>query len=478
MIATRPEASAIRILPAMAGRAVLVLALVAGAIAMFFWRPERRSPPEPPWQPTADLVTALEEGDLSALSELLARKHAGIAAIEERLLSPIEDDPRERLISGLEAFGEPAEPALVRVLQRLPVKSRRIARALRTIGASSPEAIEALLAQLDEPGDEVAAALVKAGPRAIPGLGAALRDEARCERAASALVALGATAELRAALAPEAPPKSRAAAARALGDARDATAQEALLAMVVEKEKDEIVAAAASGLCGIGAVELLLGRTRALDDRGPVFQGATDRKSEAFLLLAVRDEGMQAAAFAAFARLGPLPPEVVPLARKALAGDARREAADALGQGCDDPEVPALLLALAKGDQSPHVRIAAGEAYWRLGGDAQEVIPILVAELPLKADLHHLVGSMKRNAASKALGRLGAVAVPALVEALDTDDDFARDQAAEALFQIGRPVHAGERRLRELAASQSVKVSEQAKRVLDWLAGLPDGPGS
>jgi HEAT repeat protein len=471
----------------MAGRAVLVLALVAGAIAMFVWRPEQRSPPEPPWQPTAHLVTALEEGDLSALSELLARKHAGIAAIEERLfesgrgileLVPDEDDPRDRLISGLEAFGQPAEPALVRVLQRLPAKWRRIARALRTIGASSPEAIEALLHQLDEPGDEVAAALVKAGPGAIPGLAAALRDEQRCDRAASVLVALGATAELRAALAPDAPSTSRAAAARALGDARDASAEDALLAMVVEEEDDEIVEAAANGLCGIHAVEPLLEKTRALDDKTPVFQGATDRKSEAFLLIAVRDEGMQRDAFAAFARLQPLPPEVVPLAKKALAGDARREAADALGRGTDDPEVPALLLALAKGDPSPYVRIAAGEAYWRLGGDAQEVIPILVAELPLKADLHHLVGSMKQNAASKALARLGAVAVPALVDALDTDDDFARDQAAEALFQIGRPVHAGERRLRELSASQSVKVSEQAKRLLDWLKSLPDGPGS
>ncbi len=461
----------------MAGRAVLVLALVAGAIAVFFWRPERRSPPEPPWEPTADLVTALEEGNLSALSELLARKQAGIAAIEERLLeskAPKEDDPRDRLISGLEAFGKPAEPALVRVLKQLPVKSRRIARALRTIGAGSPEAIEALLPHLNEPGDEVAAALVKAGPGAIPGLSAALRDEGRCDRAASVLEKLGATAELRAALAPEAPSKSRAAAARARGDARDAAAQDALLAMVVEKEKGEIVRAASDGLCGIGALEPLLDRTRALDDRVPVFDGATDRKSEAFLLLAVRDEGMQGDAFAAFARLEPLPPEVAPLAKKALAGDARREAAEALGRGSDDPEVPPKLLALAKEDRSPYVRIAAGEAYWRLGGDAQEVIPILVAELPLKAD----AGSTKRNAASMALARMGAVAVPALVDALDTDDDFARDQAATALLDIGRPVHAGEARLRELAASQSTKVSEQAQRLLDWLASLPEGPGS
>jgi len=488
MIATRPEALAIRILPAMARRAAIVLVLVAGVIAGVLWRPERRAPLPPPWKPTANLVTALEEGDLSALSELLARKEAGIAAIAERLLEsdrgilelfPKEDDPRDRLISGLEAFGKPAEPALVRVLNGLPVKARRIARALKTIGASSPEAIEALLPRLGA-GDEVAAALLAAGPAAIPGLSAALRDEERCEPAAALLASLGASAELRAALAAEAPSKSRAAAARALGDVRDAAAKDALLAMVVDEEDDDVVAGAANGLCGLGVIEPLVARTRELSDKGPVFDGAVERKAHAFLLLAARDgeEGMRRGAFGAFARIGPLPAEAVPLAKKALGPPALQEAARALGNGCDDPEVAPLLLALSTEDKRPYLRIEAALSYWRLGGDAQEVIPTVVAELPLKADLHHLVGSMKQNAASKALARMGAVAVPAIVDALDTDDDFARDQAAAALYAIGKPVHAGVGRLRELAGSNSVKVREQAQRLLDWLASLPEGPGS
>jgi HEAT repeat protein len=135
--------------------------------------------------------------------------------------------------------------------------------------------------------------------------------------------------------------------------------------------------------------------------------------------------------------------------------------------------VPPLLLALCREDPDPYVRIRAAAAYWRLGGDARDVIPILVAELPLGAE-----DPTKPNAASRALARMGAAAVPALVEALDTDDDLARDRAAAALRDIGRPVHAGEARLKELAASRSAKVAEAAQRILDWLAKLPEGPGS
>jgi len=445
--------------------------------------------PTPATEGADSLVVAVERGDLAAQERLIGLGPEGMRALEQRLsesgrgileLLPEDDDPRDRLIAALEAFGPAAEPALVRVLGALPAKTARLAAALEAVGAKSQEAIDALLFQLDERGGAVASALAKAGPAAIPGLAAALRDEERCEGAAAALGALGAAGTLRPALAPEAPSKSRAAAARALGDVRDAGATDALLAMVVDGEDDDVVAGAANGLCGLGAIEPLIARARELSDEAPVFEGAVERKAQAFLLLAAgdRDVGMRRGAFGAFARLGPLPPEAVPLAKKALGTPALQEAAQALGNGCDDPEVVPLLFALSREDKDPYVRIQAALSCWKLGGDAQEVIPILAAELPLKADLHHFVGSMKQNAASKALARMGAVAVPALVAALDTDDDFARDQAATALYAIGKPVHAGTGRLRELAGSHSVKVSEQAQRLLDWLASLPDGPGS
>jgi HEAT repeat protein len=187
------------------------------------------------------------------------------------------------------------------------------------------------------------------------------------------------------------------------------------------------------------------------------------------------DDELRGNAFEAWAALGPLPPEGVALAKAALSGPARQAAAEALGNGCDDPEVPPILLRLAKEDENAYARIRAGLAYARLTGDAKEVIPILAKELARKADLHHLVGSMKQNAASKALARIGAPAVPALVEALATDDDFARDQAAKALFDIGDPVRASEPRLRELASSGDAKVKEQAQRILDWLAARGKG---
>lgn len=70
---------------------------------------------------------------------------------------------------------------------------------------------------------------------------------------------------------------------------------------------------------------------------------------------------------------------------------------------------------------------------------------------------------------------MGGAAVPALVEALDTEDDFARAQAAAALLDIGSAAHAGEARLRELAASDRAGVREAAQGILDRLARLPGG---
>lgn len=473
----------------MALRILVVLSLAAVALAVFF-RPAPRSPgvgDGPQSLPAEDLVAALERGEAGACERLLAHGPEGMRALEARLtdssrgileLLPREEDPRDRLIAALAAFGPAAEPPLVRLLDALPAKAPRIAAALESLCARSEAAIAGLLARLGQPCDEIASALVKAGPAAIPGLREALLDGERCEGAARALGALGATAELRAALAPGAPPASRAAAARALGDARDALAADALLALLADGEEDDDVAQAAAGaLCAIGAEGPLLERTQALFDKGPVFDGAADRKAVPFLLRAAADadEDIRTRAFDALAGLGPLPAEAVPLAKAALAGGARRAAAAALGEGCADAEVPSLLAALAAEDADPYVRIAAGEACWRLGGDPAQVIPVLVAELPLKSHLHRLLGHTGRNAASKALGRMGGAAVPALVEALDTEDDFARAQAAAALLDIGSAAHAGEARLRELAASDRAGVREAAQGILDRLARLPGG---
>lgn len=469
------------------GGVVLLAAVLAVVAVLVFARRTVAPGPAVPVETGEALVTALERGDPSALPRLVARGAEGITALEARLgdssrgvleLLPPQNDPRDRLIAALEAFGEPAEPALVRLFGAIPAKARRLARALETIGAHSPEAIAALLDQLDEPGEEVASALAKAGPASVPGVTAALRDEKRCEGAARTLAKIGAAAVLQAALAPAEPLTTRVAAARAMGEAGDAEATGALLPLLADGEESGLVRAAAGALLRLRPADPrpLLEAARGLADPGPVFDGAEDVRSLPFLLMAAQesDAGLQRRAYEALARLGPLPAEAVPRAKAALAGPARASAAAALGNGCDDPEVPPTLLRLAREDKDAYVRVSAGEACWRLGGDAQAVIPILVAELPRKADLHYLVGSVMRNAASKALARMGAPAVPALIEALETGDDFARDQAAKALYDIGWPVHAGEARLRELAAlAAESKVREQAQRLLDWLATLP-----
>jgi len=462
-----------RLLPLVAGGVAVV------AAALLWPRRERPAPGPPEDRPSvATLVDRIEAEDAGALPLLVERGEAGIAELVARLTRPGDGsfqiwpprrDPDPLLIGALTAFGKRAEPALLQALAARPSNVRAVARAFASLGCDSEEVVAALLPHLAR--EEVADALVVAGPGAIPGLAEALGDEARCRGAARALSRLGAFDWLRRFLSTGADWRVRAIVAGMLADPGS---REALSALVNDEEDFDVLRAACESLLKLGPSEYapLLDRARLLTfNQAALFEAAANVRGVDFLVLAARDAGMQAGAFRAFDWIGaPMPREAALLAKAALGGGpARGDAAGALGEGCDDPEVPPMLLALAREDGDTLVRVAAAEAYARLGGDASLVIPILVQALPHKAHLHHLVGTAKRNAASRVLGTLGAPAVPALVEALDTDDDFAREQAVKALHDIGRPVAAAEGRLRELASSGKPGVSEAAQGLLALL---------
>ncbi len=100
------------------------------------------------------------------------------------------------------------------------------------------------------------------------------------------------------------------------------------------------------------------------------------------------------------------------------------------------------MLIVALKDKDTQVRGAAATALGQIGPAAEDAIPALVAALADDAEWH---GSPNypgipvnvRWDASKALGRIGSVAVPALMTALEDREAKVRASAASALSAIG-----------------------------------------
>src|SRR5437870_4856089 len=131
------------------------------------------------------------------------------------------------------------------------------------------------------------------------------------------------------------------------------------------------------------------------------------------------------------ANTGGEPKKALPLVVEALKhSDAmiRCTAADVLGRIGKDAEnvVPALETALDDKDAS--VRRAAAAALQKIGGKTS--LLILVRSLKDQDPLISI-------SAARALGRMGAAAVPALTEALKDPDRIVRARAASALGRIG-----------------------------------------
>jgi len=151
--------------------------------------------------------------------------------------------------------------------------------------------------------------------------------------------------------------------------------------------------------------------------------------------LADTDAGVRASAVRALAAIGThAEPAVLPLCQCLSDVDVtvRQAAAGALsriGRGAS-PAVPALTKALS--DPDGWVQWVAAEALGNIGEDAAAAIPELVK---LLSD----PGLYERTFAARALLRLGEVqsALPVLVAALDTTDDWARISAEDTLVGMG-----------------------------------------
>ncbi len=357
-----------------------------------------------------DLLQALQDEDKGM--RLVAAKalgEIGDPQVVPTLIQALQDEDMGVCEAVVEALGEIGNPQVVLALiQALPDKNRgmrRLAETLKKIG--DPQAVPALIQALQDEDENVrwvaVWALTKIGAPAVPVLIQALQDEKISVRwAAEALGEIGAPAVP--ALIQALPNKNRwvrRAAAEALGEIGDPQAVPALVQALRDEDEDvRREAAWALGKIGASAVPALV---QALQDE---------------------DRWVRRAAAEALGKIGD--PQAVPALIQTLQDKniwVRRAAAEALGEIGDPQAMPALIQTLQ--DEVKDVRRAVGKI-----GDPQAV-PDLIQyfEDQGKKDV--------RRAAAEALGKIGAPAVPALIQALQDEDEDVRRAAAWALGQIG-----------------------------------------
>lgn len=147
--------------------------------------------------------------------------------------------------------------------------------------------------------------------------------------------------------------------------------------------------------------------------------------------LSSQDEVMHMSAIASFGKLGSDAAPALPALTKLLDDeneDVRIVAVDTFGK-IGKEAVPALVKAL-NDKEDWTVRYIATKALGRIGTDAKQAIPTLIATLN-DEDLH------VRTEAADTLAKIGKDAVPALITALANKNWFVRYSAADILRQIG-----------------------------------------
>lgn len=335
----------------------------------------------------------------------------------------------------LPSFGPPAVAPIAHVLAHDPDPQVRFqaAGALLQMGPVAKDAVPALVRALGDPGDSTAPVsfvvmmgLARVGPDVvIPALVPALQDSNASVRQGAAFV---------------------------LGQIGPA-AKDAVLALVqtLVDPNPFVRSMAASALGQIGraanaAIPALIQTLR--DPEEPVRKAATDALSEID----------PAAAAAALAQQGSR--REVPALVRALRNPGaleREKAATDLGQlgSAAKDAVPALVQAL--GDADIGVRRQAAFALGQIGPEAKDAIP------PLAQALRDVF--LVRVAAAVALSRVGPDAVPALVQALEDQDDQVKISAIQALGRIGPGAKGAIPVLRELVA-RDPKLQDQAREAL------------
>jgi HEAT repeat protein len=376
--------------------------------------------------------------------------------------------------------------------------------ALRQIGPDAQTAVQALVRQLfskDETTRGLAAdalgSIGRGAGDAAPALGKALSGASNnYDRIGNALARIGkpAVASLKTALGDK-DEWARAVAAEALGkigpDARDAV-PELAAALGDPSLRVRHHAAVALGKIGPEAKPVVPALTKALRDADDVAICAALAlvqidpaaiETAVPALIGALERGMDSRSAAeALARLGPAAKRAVPSLRRALeegAADARKFAAVALG--CIGPDAAQATDALVKRLKDDYVdaRVAAARALVQIDpANRNLAVPVLVASL---ADEKAFV----REVVPDQLARMGKPAVPALIEALKSENPRVRCEVLRVLGKIGaeaneslpavlRALKDEPWSVRAAAASALATMGPEAKRAVPELVKMLD----
>lgn len=392
---------------------------------------------------------ASQKQDMSSLVEQLGDEDASV---------------RDNAVKALGGIGELAVPVLIQALSDdNPFVRLEATRVLGGIGKPAEHAVPALEKLLRDENVTIRIMAADAlcnidnsrGDTVIPVLMQALGDEDIVIRhdAVSALARIGANTEaavpaLIVAFEDE-NSSVRAEAAEAL--ARIGVPALPALIQALDNESSLVRGTAAYALGGIGepakgAVPALADALR--DERTEGTYTVSFRAAVALvkigqpavpaLIQALVDPSSLARANAAYALgevgyasggIGELAEEALPALIEMLRDkdkEARGRAAYALG-GIGEPAIPALIEALNHEDRD--VRSNAAYALGRIGEPAKDAVPVLMKAMSND--------DYVRLGAAEALGKIGEPAVPALVEALNHEDEDVRRNAASVLGKIG-----------------------------------------
>jgi HEAT repeat protein len=391
---------------------------------------------------------------------------------------------------------KPAVPALIKALQDDDRQVWAFAvAALAEIGPEAREAIPALIADLarqsrggrDRDRRQImvrsAYALSRIGTEAVPPLIAALESEDSGARAGAARALGGMGAQAVAAI-----PALRAN----FGHGDLSVRQEAIDALAL------IGAAAVAPVSEALSWNEPLQRTSAaltLAQLGPLAK--TSEPALTQLLAKETDAGVRGAALTALATVSADPTKCLPVLVAAVKDDSeviRHAAINAIGgsRALRRPAVAPLAALLKDGNVT--VRQRAAHALGRLGPDAADALPALLAATraaegdPIFADalaqigpaaLPALLKALKESDATnsawvlRALRGFGAPAVPLLVEALQQPNPAVRVSAAATLGAMGRDASAAIRPLFSLVTTDDAATQAAVLRALTALRAEP-----
>lgn len=386
---------------------------------------------------------------------LLDGKEDGSVRIEAACaLCRIGENASESLKLIEAALASPAARYAIDAIPRLgPLGEKLVPLALEQIGSNDPYvrlAVVQLAAALDP----------EAAAKAVPALAKLVDDAEPVIRRQMALVLVK--------LGPAAAPAAAAIARVLLAENDLAVKEEYVEALIAMGPGAKPAAAALIQLYDNPDISPAM-RRRVL-----VAAAVADPASAAVAAVLVKaaadkDEYTRAAAAAALGKLDPLPPDALQALLKLAQTDSlhvvRAAAVRALAEAGPRAKPARAELESLSNNASPGVRLWAKVAIAAVDGDVQSAAGAVRAALadpdlmmriaaaecllllgPTPADLPPLMALLKepvaREAAVRAIGRLGAAAkeaVPPLAELLDDRDSRVRIAAAEALGQIGAP---------------------------------------